>query len=95
MDPNHAVKISTLMASWGKDESVNTLIKEGAWDADLLYSSFNPYIAGEILKIPLSVTGKCDTLYWRFDVKGKYSVRDGCRLQRGLFDPPAHIDAPF
>ncbi|XP_075521069.1 uncharacterized protein LOC142554268 [Primulina tabacum] len=78
------------MVPWENVVTVHNLIKDGAWDADLLYSSLNPYVAGEIIKIPLSTAGKCDALYWRFDVKGKYYVREGCRLQRVLFDPPTH-----
>ncbi|XP_075515867.1 uncharacterized protein LOC142550678 [Primulina tabacum] len=36
------------------------------------------------------MTGECDSLFWRFDDKGNYMVRDGCRLQRGLFSLPEH-----
>ncbi|XP_075491149.1 uncharacterized protein LOC142529488 [Primulina tabacum] len=45
---------------------------------------------GKILKIPLPATGMSDSVFWRFDAKGKYMVCDGCRLQRGLFSPPEH-----
>ncbi|XP_073059735.1 uncharacterized protein [Primulina eburnea] len=45
---------------------------------------------GEILKIPLPTSGRSDSILWRYEAKGQYIVRDGCRLQRGLFSPPEH-----
>ncbi|XP_075489668.1 uncharacterized protein LOC142528503 [Primulina tabacum] len=43
------------------DSTVDTLIKDGAWDMDLISNNFNPWIAGEILKIPLPTKNYCDT----------------------------------
>ncbi|XP_075515385.1 uncharacterized protein LOC142550029 [Primulina tabacum] len=73
-----------------REHSVSTLIRNGEWDTDLISASFNPYIAGEILKIPLNDVVVRDSLFWKYDAKGRYTVKDGCRLQRGLFIPPTH-----
>ncbi|XP_073041813.1 uncharacterized protein [Primulina eburnea] len=67
--------------------------KDGSCDVDLISNTFNPWIAGEILKIPLSSRLCFDTRFWRFDEKGKYSVRNGYRLQQGLFAQPEHQSA--
>lgn len=86
--PSLTSKISVPNDSWHSDTTVNSLIKDGIWDVDLIIKNFNPYIAGEIRKIPLSLQSNRDALFWRFDPKGHFSVRDGYRLQRGLFLPP-------
>ncbi|XP_073286144.1 uncharacterized protein, partial [Primulina huaijiensis] len=72
------------------DSTVDTLIKDGSWDVDLISNTFNPWIACEILKIPLPSRLGFDTRFWVFDEKGKYSVRNGYRLQQGLFAQPEH-----
>ncbi|XP_073014526.1 uncharacterized protein [Primulina eburnea] len=88
--PSMCSNLHGSLVSWDQGRTVSTLIRNGGWDNDLTISSFNPHVASEILKIPLPVTGDCDTLFWRYDSKGHYTVRDGCRLQRGLFSAPEH-----
>ncbi|XP_075475208.1 uncharacterized protein LOC142505947 [Primulina tabacum] len=78
------------ISSCPREVTVSALIQDGEWNANLISNSFNPYVAGEILKIPLSVEGTPDILFWRHDAKGQYTVRDGCRTQRGLFLAPEH-----
>ncbi|XP_075507503.1 uncharacterized protein LOC142544331 [Primulina tabacum] len=75
------------------DSTVDTLIKDGSWDVDLISNTFNPWIAGKILKIPLPSRLCFDTRFWRFDKKGKYLVRNRYRLQQGLFAQPEHQSA--
>lgn len=82
--------IGTPLVSWEQKDTVCAIVREGRWDADLISASFNPYVAGEILKISLPATGVCDSLFRRYDAKGQYAVRDGCRLQRGIFSAPEH-----
>ncbi|XP_075473415.1 uncharacterized protein LOC142504432 [Primulina tabacum] len=83
-------KIGEPLGDWDNEATVNELINQGAWDVNLISNRFNPFVAGEILKIPILPTGECDSLFWRFNAKGKYIVCDGCRFQRGLFSPPEH-----
>ncbi|XP_073014599.1 uncharacterized protein [Primulina eburnea] len=90
MDTKHARPLGDATATLNREHSVSTLIKNGGWDTDLITTSFNLYIAGEILKIPLDNAGVRDSFFWKYDAKGRYTVRDGCRLQRGLFIPPTH-----
>lgn len=60
--------------------TVNSLIKDGECDVELITSNFNPYVAGKFIKISLLVLRMSDSLFWRFEAKGQYKVRDGCRL---------------
>lgn len=77
-------RVGHLLIPWNRGENVSELIKYGASDADLICAIFNPYVAREILRTPLPSIATRDSFSWRFDYKGKYSVKDGCRLQRGL-----------
>lgn len=83
------------LSLWDHAPTVNSLIRAGNWDVDLIYNSFNPYVAGEILKIPLPISELDDVQFWRFDPKGQYTVRSGCRLQRGLFKSPENQSEYF
>ncbi|XP_073138603.1 uncharacterized protein [Henckelia pumila] len=87
--PSMHEAVGAALSPWEHDLTVSGLIKDGDWDETLINNSFNTYVAGEILKIPLTAVESEDVQFWRFDTKKRYFVRDGCILQRGFFDPPA------
>lgn len=72
--PTLKATIGAPRTPWTQGETVSSLIREGAWDVDLITNNFNSYIAGEILKIPLSLSVIGDARFWRYDLKGMYSV---------------------
>lgn len=49
-----------------------------------------PYIANEVLSIPISLNTESNKRSWKFDPKGHYLVRDGYKAELGVFDSPAH-----
>ncbi|KAK6144319.1 hypothetical protein DH2020_021139 [Rehmannia glutinosa] len=57
-------------------------------DMRLVRSSFPEFIAKEILEIPLPNDPTEDCRYWRFSSKGLFSVREGYRLEIGMYDTP-------
>lgn len=88
--PSLKSNIGHYMAPWTNEHKVCSLIKNGVWDKELILNNFPIFIADAILRIPLRATSFEDSRFWRFDMKGRYSVRDGCRLQSGLFETPVH-----
>lgn len=83
-------KLPESLGPWEGEDTISVLIKNEEWDVEIVSARFNPYVAGEILKISLPAAGVCDSVFWRYDVKGQYTVRDVCRLQSGLFSTPEH-----
>lgn len=71
-------------------DTVDTLIQCQSWKIDIVQSIFPPYIAQEVLNIPLSPNQQPDSRFWKYDPKGKYLVRDGYKLDIGFFDPPSY-----
>ncbi|XP_073030650.1 uncharacterized protein [Primulina eburnea] len=54
--PTMQSKIGEPMGTWDKEATVNDLINQGVWNVDLISTRFNPYVAGEILNIPIRPT---------------------------------------
>lgn len=52
--PSIQSKVGVPLIPWSYEPKVCSLIKNGSWDEELILSSFNRFIAGEILKIPLT-----------------------------------------
>ncbi|CAA0814228.1 Ribonuclease H-like superfamily protein [Striga hermonthica] len=65
---------------------VEDLLLEGNWNESLVSSLFPHFIAKEILQIPLPGSDKEDERYWCFDEKGKYSVREGYKVEMGFYN---------
>ncbi|XP_073153947.1 uncharacterized protein [Henckelia pumila] len=84
--PSLHLKMGNGVVQWTRDPKVSSLIIDGAWDEELITTSINAHVAGEISKIPLHSMGSVDSRFWSFDSKVWYSLRDRCRLQRGLFE---------
>ncbi|XP_075473879.1 putative mitochondrial protein AtMg00310 [Primulina tabacum] len=70
--------------------TVNTLITNGRWNDQIVNTIFQPHIASNILSIPLSASRRVDFRYWFIDSKGKYSVKEGYKVEIGLYDSPSH-----
>ncbi|XP_075518291.1 putative mitochondrial protein AtMg00310 [Primulina tabacum] len=68
---------------------VDALIKDGRRDDEAIRGSVLPYIGDEIHRIPLPQTPRDDSRYWKYDSKGRYSVKEGYRMGIGLYDMPA------
>lgn len=69
---------------------IKTLLLDGYWNIQLVKSLFNPYIAHKILEIPLTASLQSNSRYWEFNSKGKYSVREGYKLEIGCYEAPQH-----
>ena len=54
---------------------VSELISSFRWKSPLIFRTFTPYEARNILKMPISVTNRPDCYYWRHGTTGKYTVR--------------------
>lgn len=77
---------------WNHEPRVSSLIRECTWDVELTSNNFNPYVT-RYSKNSSSSNEIGDSRYWQqpqHDPKGQYSVRDGYRLQQGLFEPSEH-----
>ncbi|CAI9785558.1 unnamed protein product [Fraxinus pennsylvanica] len=78
--PSPSQGFITLEPSSGReDTTVDQLILPGenSWDYDLLADLFSEEDRGQIMKIPLTVHGREDQMYWIHDKKGVYSIRSG------------------
>lgn len=53
----------------------------------------NPYIAQKILEIPLHSTQHMDSRYWEFNPKGKFTVREGYKMEIGCYEAPQHCSS--
>ncbi|XP_075475624.1 putative mitochondrial protein AtMg00310 [Primulina tabacum] len=71
-------------------ETVNTLILNGSWNETLLHKVLLSYIVQDVMALPLATGASEDSRYWFHDVKGKYSVKDGYKLDIGFYKPPTH-----
>lgn len=87
--PSMQSKVGHPLIPWNRWKTLSELIKDGAWDEDLICANFNPYVAGEILRTPLIIATQ-DSYVRKYDSKGRYSVKDGCRLQCGLLSTAEH-----
>ncbi|KAK8975405.1 hypothetical protein V6N11_057499 [Hibiscus sabdariffa] len=71
------------------DESTNT------WKASLIQSIFRPDQAEKILCIPLPSHVQHDSLFWRYDQSGIYSVKSGYRCLTDSSFSPCTTIAPI
>ncbi|XP_073064092.1 uncharacterized protein [Primulina eburnea] len=60
----------------------------GSWYDSIIRQIFSTPEAEAILDIPLNRRGCTDIRYWHGSSNGKYSVRDGYRLEANSFAPP-------
>ncbi|XP_073121146.1 uncharacterized protein [Henckelia pumila] len=65
-------------------------MQHGRWNSNLIHSLFDPHFEEKILAIPINSVQEKDTRFWSFDPKGKYSVRNGYRVEIGCYDTPSH-----
>ncbi|KAL5566290.1 hypothetical protein UlMin_029454 [Ulmus minor] len=62
----------------GNFEKVSSLITaSGAWDSNLIRTSFHPDEAEAILSLPLPRQKVPDSLLWHYDKSGHYTIRSG------------------
>lgn len=69
-----------------------------SWKEDEIIKWVSNEESNSILTIPISYTGKDDSLVWHFDSKGHYTVKSGYHLARELQDivnPPKVLILPF
>ncbi|XP_075473359.1 uncharacterized protein LOC142504368 [Primulina tabacum] len=74
---------------------VKSLMVQGSWNVPLIQQIFSPLISQKITSIPITLTNRKDARFWKYDQKGKYSVRDGYKAAQGLYDQPSSCSAPF
>ena len=72
------------------DELINPVI--GGWDVQLVYDTFWPEDANEILRIPIDDRME-DWPAWHFDSKGHFSIKSAYKLVVARRDALAHMDA--
>lgn len=82
---------SQIMSDVGMLDTVSVLMLRGAWNETLVLNNFPSYLAQEILHIPLSSAQSIDSRFWTFDPKGKYTVRDGYKVDIGFYDTPRNF----
>ncbi|XP_073315868.1 uncharacterized mitochondrial protein AtMg00310-like [Primulina huaijiensis] len=56
--------------------TVSNLIKDGKWDDQKVGEIVLPYVADVVLSIPLPHIPQPDSMFWKYDAKGKFSVRE-------------------
>ncbi|XP_075521554.1 uncharacterized protein LOC142554762 [Primulina tabacum] len=71
-------------------DNVNSFIVNGAWNESLIRTTLPSYIAEDVLAIPLANNASEDSRFWLYDPKGKYTVRNGYKLEVEFFDTPSH-----
>nr|XP_027081023.1 uncharacterized protein LOC113703745 [Coffea arabica] len=54
---------------------VSELISNSRWNSPLVFRTFNTREAGQILKTPVSLTGRPDCYSWSYSTNGQYTVR--------------------
>lgn len=70
--------IITSNVSYNSNTSIDTLIlPSNCWDVNKINELFLPFEAEAIQKIPIAMSRKQDSRYWKFEKKGVYSVRSG------------------
>lgn len=71
-----------------EDTEVSSLIGSHRWNESLVRETCLPYIAQNILNIPLSNTEMGSIIFWVYDLKGQFSVKSGYLCGIGFHDPP-------
>ncbi|KAL3515197.1 hypothetical protein ACH5RR_022099 [Cinchona calisaya] len=67
-------------------ETVDQLIRGASWNQQLINSVFNLADIENILKIPISITGRFDNWYWKCYSTGLYTIKSGYKLTVQLQD---------
>ena len=57
-----------------KISKVSELISNFRWNSPLIFRTFKAREAGQILKIPVSLTGRPDCYFWSHSENGQYTV---------------------
>lgn len=70
--------------------TVSTFIQGDGWNEPLIHGLFPPYIAQNLITIPILTTHQEDARFWALDQKGKYQVRDGYKLEIGFYNTLPH-----
>lgn len=60
-----------------KGTKVSSLIINRRWNELVIRNVFLPHVVNEILSIPLSNTMVGNARFWKFEPKGKFTVRGG------------------
>ena len=68
-------KVSTSCPLNCQIQTVNQLIKDGRWNAEILQQIFNPEDIVQILSMQLSCFKRKDRLFWSFSKSGVYTVK--------------------
>ena len=58
-------------------QKVADLIEGYRWNRNLIFKNFKKEDAENILKIPISITGREDNIFWTENQKGEYTVQSG------------------
>ncbi|XP_071902573.1 uncharacterized protein [Coffea arabica] len=58
-------------------QTVNQLIKNGRWNAEIIKQILNPEDSMKIISMPLSCFRRKDRLFWSFSKSGQYTVKTG------------------
>ena len=61
-------------------EMVDELICQQRWNRNIIFSNFNKEDAEKILRIPLSLSGREDSFYWKSKAGGEYTVDSGYKM---------------
>lgn len=77
--------VSTPQPSYLNNPQVSSLLYPGSynWDLDLLRDLFCKRDVEQIMSIPIPSLGVDDSLFWKCEEKGVYTVRSGYRLVSG------------
>lgn len=88
--PSLCSKIDSTGVQIPAGTKVYSLIRNNQWDEPKICSVCMPFLALEILSIPLSYLASGDKRFWKFDSKDHYSVRSGYRAGIELHTTPPH-----
>nr|XP_027060796.1 uncharacterized protein LOC113687374 [Coffea arabica] len=64
-----------------KLDKVADLISNFRWNRPLIFKTFCKEDADNILKIPISITGRDDNTFWTRNINGEYTVQSGYKME--------------
>ena len=64
-----------------KLDKVADLISNFRWNRHLIFKTFCKEDADNILKIPISITGRDDNTFWTRNINGEYTVQSGYKME--------------
>ncbi|KAK8656947.1 hypothetical protein V6N13_098881 [Hibiscus sabdariffa] len=70
-------------------------VQSATWKVEILNRLFDSDLVQQVCSIPLSKTGLCDEVIWRYDSSGFYNVKSGYRLlqEEVQSDSGTHVGA--